>query len=68
MARLSRGVPFLLMMPKVAERIATDLQHRFFRNLSWLKNDLVSLPDFPSAGFIEPTYTSGPVLPQLVRP
>jgi phospholipase C len=51
------------MMPKVAERIATDLQHRFFRNLSWLKNDLVSQPDFPNVVFIEPTYTSGPHLP-----
>jgi phospholipase C len=57
------GFPFFLMMPKVAERIATDLEHRFFRNLSWLKNDLVSQPDFPNVVFIEPTYTSGPHLP-----
>lgn len=57
----SEGLPFLMLMPKVRNRILADIWSHHFRGFQMLIHDLKnSAEQLPQVIFIEPEYTDGP--------
>ncbi len=56
----SEGPPFLMLMPKVRNRIIADIWSHHFRGFQNLIHDLRNPDELPQVIFIEPEYTDGP--------